>query len=101
VVDISSFIIHHTQMQTIYTHHMVGCGYEREPLDEFFASHSVLDAAETSDEPCGPFAEKWFELEDNTWCVRVFLRATNEFPTDEQDKILQTMFQEIIGSILY
>jgi len=87
--------------ETIYTHHTVGCGYETEPLDEFFATDKAIESAESSDEPCGPFAEKWFELEDNTWCVRVFLRATNEFPTDEQDKILQTMFQEIVGSILY
>jgi hypothetical protein len=94
-------MIHHREMTAvIFTHYVVGCGYESEPLNEFFASDSVVDAAETSDEPCGPFAEKWFELEDNTWCVRVFLRATNEFPTEEQDAVLQTMFEEIIGSIL-
>ena len=84
----------------IFTHHVVGCGYETEPLNEFFASDNVLDAAETSNEPCGPFAEKWYEIDDNTWCIRVFLRATNEFPTEEQDAVLQTMFEEIIGSFL-
>jgi len=98
-VDFSSFLPHHCLMiETLYTHYSMTGGLEKEPPKTLADSDTILDKAEVSDNPGGPWVEVWQDETDHKWCVRVFLRDTNEFPTAEQNELLDFKLQKVIAS---
>jgi hypothetical protein len=87
-------------IETLYTHHSLTGSLKKEPSRTLVDSDAVLDKAEVSDNPGGPWVDVWQDEADQTWCVRVFLRDTNEFPTAEQNELLDYKLQEVVRSIL-
>lgn len=88
-------------IETLYTHHRISCGYEIEPHTSVIDTDNVLDTAEVSDEPGGPWAETWCDTTtDFTWCIRVFLSAKNESVTEAQENLLQLKMEEVVGTTL-
>jgi len=84
----------------LFTHDIFADGLETEPHYSVIDSDSVLDAAKTSTQPCGPLAEVWLDMKTFTWVVHVFLRDFEAEVTEEQEKVMQLKLEEVVGSCL-